>query len=208
MKILPAILAPTVEELHKQLNKVQEFSDLLHFDIADGKLVPSTTPRPSEFPQLSDDKSIFWHLMVEKPLDYLEECLATEAAAIIVHAEAETSPDVLQKFQHNDILIGLAINPDTRVADIKHLIPQTDLVHVMTVVPGGQGHEFLGENLQKIPQLRALRDNLLISVDGGVNLDTIKTVARFKPNYVAVGSFLTRAEDPSTKFAQLKQALN
>lgn len=204
-QLVPAILAETATALEAQAEAVVGLADLVSFDVMDGQFVPRRTPRPAEFPKLPPGRSIFWHLMVHDPMTYLDECLNVPSTIVAVHAEALGAREAIERLAHEDVLSGLVLNPATSVSDVQDWIALVDLVQVMTVIPGAQGSEFLPGQLGKIPQLRALRENLLVAVDGGASRGTIEAVARYRLDYIIVGSALTQAKDPREEFRILSR---
>lgn len=198
--LIPAILAQTVEGLLAQAERVAPLSDLIHYDVADGRFVSTQTPPPSDYPHLTEGKRIIWHLMVEEPDEFLDACLQYPTERIILHAESRGLEAALTILTEREIPAGLALNPRTRVAEITQLLREIPYVQVMTVEPGAQGHAFQPTLLTKITQLREAFPALQIAVDGGLNSATIESVSRYHPDYVVVGSALTEAEDPNDEY--------
>ncbi|MBI2589563.1 hypothetical protein HYW32_00805 [Candidatus Berkelbacteria bacterium] len=202
--LVPAILAKTSAELALQFDQVRNLSSLLSYDVADGQFVPSLTPSPRDFPQTSKAE-IFWHLMVEKPLEFIDECLALPTKIIAVQAEAGGAPAAIEKLASSPVLTGLVVNPSTPVRALEQFLPQVDLIQIMTVIPGAQGQHFLPAMLPKLSQLRCLKSDLMLAVDGGVSSATIESVLRYRPDYIVVGSALTRARDPAEEWRVLSR---
>ncbi len=206
MYIVPAILAPTEKELQEQLAKVADLSDLVSFDVASEDFVDGlTTPSPKDFPQLSEGKKVFWHLMVKNPINLIDECLQFPAKIIAVHAEAEGVDEALKLIKSKEVLAGLVFNPDTDISKFTDLIKLVDVVQIMTVIPGAQGRDFDGSNLEKIDYIRTLNPSVKIAVDGGINPETIGRVLPNSPDFIVIGSFLTKAQNPKQNFVELKQ---
>ncbi|MGI6103553.1 MAG: hypothetical protein ACOYBJ_02955 [Patescibacteria group bacterium] len=205
--IVPAILAPTTQGLVQQAAAVAPLSTLVSYDVAEEQFVGTSTPGPLEYPKLTPDRSVIWHLMVHEPVLHLPDCLSYPTHSIVVHAEARGANEALAELRTGDVLGGLAINVETPVEQIFPFLPDVDFVQLMTVRPGGQGRPFEPAALTKIPELRAKRENLVIAIDGGVSPSTIATVARYRPDYVFVGSALTSVEDPADAYRVLTQAL-
>lgn len=204
MYIVPAILAPTIEELQEQLAKVADLNDLVSFDVASEGFVDGlTTPSPKDFPQLPEGKQVFWHLMVKNPINLIDECLQFSTKIIAVHAEAEGVSEALKLIKHKEVLAGLVFNPDTDISKFTDLIKLADVVQIMTVIPGAQGRDFDGSNLGQIDYIRTLNPNTKIAIDGGINSEAINQVLSYNPDYVVVGSFLTKAQNPKENFEKL-----
>ncbi|MBI4023024.1 hypothetical protein HY375_02580 [Candidatus Berkelbacteria bacterium] len=206
-QLVPAILASTAHALETQASDIVSLADLVSYDVMDGAFVSEGTPRPGQFPILPPGSSLFWHLMVHDPLTYLDECLAhpNESKIVAVHAEAVGLEAALERLRTEEVIVGLVLNPATRVADVHSLIRSVDLVQIMTTIPGAQGHQFLPAMLEKVQELKELRENLLVAIDGGADLATIAMIARFWPDYVAVGSALTEATDPADTYRAMER---
>lgn len=207
MKIVPAILGSNQEEVQKQFEAVAGLTDLISYDVADGHFVPSITPQPLDYPNPQNGQQIFWHLMVDNPQHYLNECLTFPSRIIAVHVESKGVTQSLAILLKSDVLSGLVFNPETKVSEHLSLIQKADLVQVMTVKPGEQGNDFIAQSLDKIPELKKIKDNLLIAVDGGINLDTIEVVMRYQPDYIVVGSFLTKVVGIKENFEILEDII-
>ena len=206
-RIIPAVLAPTPSELAAQAGRVALLSDLISYDITEAAFVGTSTPEPSEYPKLPPEQSIVWHLMAHEPAKYLADCLAFPTHGMVVHVEAHGAKEVLDELRMSEVLAGLALNAETPLKAIEPFLDSVDFVQLMLVKPGGQGRPFEPTVLAKIPQLRALRENMVVAVDGGVSVATIGAIASYRPDYVFVGSALTRAEEPADAYAILDRLL-
>lgn len=206
--IVPALLAPTPEDLARQLEKVGPLSPLLSYDVADGVLVAPASPWPGEYPQPPDGTAIFWHLMVKDPIAMLPACLRFPTKMVALHVEADGLPNALDQLQNGGVPMGLALNPETPVSAVEPWLERLDFVQLMTVEPGGQGRPFLMKQLEKIAELRVLRPELQIAVDGGVSRATIQEVGRHNVDYIVVGSALLAAEDPVRVYEELQGAIS
>lgn len=204
IKVAPAILAEAKEELKEQLEKVVNLSNLISFDVAESGFVDGlNTPRPKDFPVLSKGKKIFWHLMVENPIDFIEECLKLETQIIAIHAEAHNPIEALEGIKNLGVQACIVFNPTTNPENFEELIKVADIVQIMTVIPGAQGRDFDDTNLAKINWIRSINPNIQIAIDGGINLKTIEKVKSCKPDYIVVGSFLTKSQNPEKNFKDL-----
>ncbi len=145
--------------------------------------------------------------MVGAPLAYLDACLRYPTDAIFVHAEAVQADEALRTLRAVPVLAGLVINPSTPADGVSDaLLDQADIVQIMTVEPGGQGRPFLPAMLGKIDALRERRPAVRFAVDGGINRDTIKQVLPHRPDYLLVGSALTKAANPPEAYRALEAA--
>lgn len=207
MKIIPAILASTKEELQAQLNKVAALGDLISYDVADDFVEGLVTPPIAEYPQLPEGKKVFWHLMVNNPLDLIQDCLSFPTQIIAIHAESQEPDRVLQHIKQLGVKAGLVFNPTTNPKNFKDLIQLADVAQIMTVTPGAQGRGFDSSNLDQISWIRSVNPNIEIAIDGSVNLDTIKEVSKYNPDFIVVGSFLTKAKNPKEDLSLLEDSV-
>ncbi|MDQ7825509.1 MAG: ribulose-phosphate 3-epimerase [Candidatus Eremiobacteraeota bacterium] len=159
--------------------------DSLHFDIMDGHFVPNLTFGPLVLRALRPltDIPFSAHLMVENPDFYVQECVEAGASTVIVHAEA--TPHLhrsLQLIRHKGARAGVAINPSTPLAFLPYVADVTDELLIMTVNPGFAAQSLIKSVIPKIGEAsrlaRALGKTISISVDGGVNGETIGDITR------------------------------
>lgn len=207
MKIVPALLASSAVEARRQYDRVQGLGEHLHYDVGDGMFVPGTTIAPESYPEPS--MTIFWHLMVDNPATYLERCLRFPTYAVVLHVESQGRDEALAALkQVPDVLTGLAVNPTTPLTELSLLLPEIDLVQIMTVEPGAQGQPFLANALERIPAIREHRENILIGIDGGMSRATIPLTRPYRPDYVMVGSALQEATDPAAEFQAVQDSFS
>lgn len=195
--IIPAIIAEDQEELNSRINKVKDSFSILQLDIMDGEFVLSNSIN-FEFTLPGNGHSYEAHLMISDPLKWIKKN-AELVQTIIFHIEAcknlkdaEKIVDLVKKTKKK---VGIAINPKTSVSKIKPLLNKLDKVLVMTVNPGYYGSEFLPETLKKVEQLRKLKGDLDIEVDGGMNYDTIRKAYEAGANVFVCGSYLQKSEN-------------
>jgi ribulose-phosphate 3-epimerase len=138
--------------------------------------------------------------MVEPPEDFIEEFAAAGADTIIVHQEA--TPHLHRVIQHIHALgkkAGVALNPSTPATTLSEVLPNLQLVLVMTVNPGFGGQDFIPETLSKIREVRKSIQELgldcEVEVDGGINTQTIARVAAAGANVMVAGSAVFDSKD-------------
>ncbi|EFF41089.1 ribulose-phosphate 3-epimerase [Mycoplasmopsis alligatoris] len=171
----------------------------IHYDIMDGKFVPNTAIKTSEIANIHKNGLRHFkdaHLMVENPLNYLEE-LKDIVDVMTVHWEAFDDKDEFYDWldqNYVDYKIGLAIKPNTSVEEIIDFLPYVALVLVMSVEPGKGGQAFIPTSLDKIKFLSEYRhkNNLgyAIQVDGGINQDTSKLCFKNGADALVAGTYL------------------
>lgn len=204
-QLVPAIEADTVEHLLRDVGRVASLAPLLHYDVADGDFVTSRTPRPADYPKVPEGVRIFWHLMVQSPAAWLDECLAFDTAFVAVAAEARGATDAIEELTKRGVKAVLSLNPETRPRDVAQLIDTVSIVQIMTIEPGGQGRPLEPTLLTKLGEVRAINPSVQLAVDGGINAATIEAVVRYQPDYIAIGSALTRAESAADAWQTLNR---
>lgn len=192
IKIIPAILAKTLEEFESMVRQIEPYTDLVQLDIADGDFVPNKTISGYEELQKIDTKLNFEvHLMVNSPEKVIEHWLKTRAVRYLIHWESTASLDVLiNQISGNGKEVGCVLNPQTDYSAIGPYIDRINLVQFMAVDPGFYGSPFLPEVLEKIRRFRAQYPNRIIQVDGGIHSETIGLVSGVGANSVVLGSHI------------------
>ena len=137
------------------------------------------------------------HLMISDPATYLDGYIKAGCEAITFHLEAVSDPtELLQEIRRQDIVSGLAINPDTSIEKAEPFLQHCDLLLIMSVNPGFGGQKFMPEVLPKMQRAREVAgDDLLISVDGGVAEATIGSCAEHGAEIFVAGSSIFDHDD-------------
>jgi ribulose-phosphate 3-epimerase len=173
--ILPAILAPTKIEFETDLKKFFGIVDLVQVDIVDGIFAPEKTVTPEDLKEINTAIKFDYHLMVDEPVKWLERCQTPQARGVYGQIERMADPAVfLAKAEVLGFEVGLALDLETPVEKIKDLIWDLDGLVLLAVKAGHQGQKFDERVLGKIEQARALRRDLPLVVDGGLDTEEIK----------------------------------
>lgn len=173
--------------------------DSIHLDVMDGHFVDNLTIGPVVVEAVRGHSRLPYHshLMISRPLHYVEAFAEAGSDLIVVHVEADDDADeVIEAIRASGRQAGLALNPETPAEAAHRYLDQIDLLLVMTVNPGFGGQEFISDMLPKMRALQAeiarRRLRLPIGVDGGVNLDTIGEAYAAGGEVLVVGSALFR----------------
>ena len=207
--ISPSLLSADFSNLKEQIDTViNAGANRLHLDVMDGHFVPNFTFGPFIVKAIRKLTSahLETHLMISEPHKYLQDFIDAGSDTLIFHYEASTDIDRdISIIKDNNILAGIAINPDTDVSKIYDYLDQIDYILIMSVNPGFGGQGFIDETLEKIKVLSELSEkfNFLLGVDGGVNLNTIDSVYDAGADITIVGSALYKATDIPERYNEL-----
>ena len=205
IQFAPSILAADFANLERDIRQMSAGgSDWIHIDVMDGMFVPNITvgfPIVQAVRKVTDLK-LDVHLMIQKPIRYVERFVKAGADYVTIHLEADTQAEnisALKKIRALGAKTGISLRPGTPAQAVLPYLPFCDLVLVMTVEPGFGGQKFMPEQLSKLIELRhAVQDGgwrCLLSVDGGVDRNTAPLCAANGADALVAGSAYFRAED-------------
>lgn len=194
--LAPSLLSADLADLKNAVKIIEDNGGtVVHIDVMDGRFVPQISYGQPVVQSLRPYTKLPFdvHLMVEHPEDQVESFAAAGADWITFHHEACIhSHRLIQRIHDLGKKAGISIVPSTPVSAIKELLEYVDLVLVMTVNPGFGGQKLIPSCVKKISELVELREklglNYMVSVDGGVNAETIGTVADAGADVIVSGS--------------------
>ncbi|MDW8104408.1 MAG: ribulose-phosphate 3-epimerase [Armatimonadota bacterium] len=213
--IAPSLLSADFANLGQAARAAREAgAELLHFDVMDGVFVPNITFGPQTVQALRHHSDALFdvHLMIVQPERYIEQFARAGADIITVQAEACVHLQrTLAQIREFGARAGVALNPATPLSAIEYVIPDIDLLLVMTVNPGFGGQQFIPEMLRKIARARAMLDeagsDAWLEVDGGINGQTTPLVVRAGARVLVAGtSVFGHPEGVRAGVEELRQA--
>ena len=206
-KIIPAVIAKNQDELEDRIKRVADFFDIIQLDFMDGKFVPNNSI-DFDF-KLPKTKCKFEsHLMINNPQNWIENN-ALKVDTILVHYESiNDSIEIINQVKDKNKKVGFVLNPETPISKIENYLDQLDQVLIMTVNPGFYGSPFLPEMIKKISDLRKIKPDLDIEVDGGIVPDTIGLVNRAGANMFVSGSYIVKSKNVEESIFNLKKVID
>ena len=195
-KIAPSILSADGSRLGEEITAVEAAgADMLHIDVMDGHFVPNLTIGPGLVASLRKTTRIPFdvHLMIENPERYVDDFAKAGSDWISVHVEATVHLHrIVSLIREKGVRAGVSLNPATPLCLIEPILPEIDLLLVMTVNPGFGGQKFIEGMLPKIAaakrMIREIAPEVLLEVDGGVTLNNIRSIADAGADILVAGS--------------------
>ena len=213
IKISPSILSADFSRLGEEVKAIDHAgADYVHVDVMDGHFVPNITIGPLVVDAIRPvtELPLDVHLMIENPDQYIPDFAKAGADIIVVHAEAVRHLHrTIQLIKSLGKKAGVSLNPATSLSSLDIILPELDLVLLMTVNPGFGGQSFIESSLPKISELRdridALGLPIELEVDGGVKVDNIEQIAAAGADVFVAGSAVFGTDNYELTIAQLKK---
>lgn len=207
-KIISSIIAKNQKELNERFEKVKSLKNF-QLDVMDGKFVKNKSLM-FDF-KLPGTKGYYEaHLMVKNPEAWIKKHYK-KVNMIIVHIESfeddNEIKNIIKLIKSKNKKVGIAINPPTKIDALAPFLNSIDLVLIMTVTPGKYGSKFVSSTLKKIKQLRKIKRNINIEVDGHIDDKTIIRVFKAGANMFVSGSYLQKSKNIKKSVAKLKKGL-
>ncbi len=207
IQISPSILSADFSQLGNEIKRLEQGgADMIHVDVMDNHFVPNLTIGPPVIKSLRKHTKLPFdvHLMIDPVHKYIKNFAEAGSDIITIHPEAtknlEESINHIKSFKKK---VGVSLNPDTKIDVIKDVLNQIDLVLIMSVYPGFGGQKFMPEVLEKITNLKRIKDDLKlnfdIEVDGGVNFDNNQMIIEAGANILVSGTTIFKENNGDVK---------
>ena len=207
IQISPSILSADFSQLGNEIKKLEEAgADMIHVDVMDGHFVPNLTIGPPVIQSLRNYTKLPFdvHLMISPVHKYIKNFADAGADIITIHPEATN--DLVASLNYIKSLnkrVGVSLNPNTNLNVIENYLNQINLVLIMSVYPGFGGQKFMPEVLDKIKELKKIKEekklNFDIEVDGGINFENSKIVIEAGANILVSGTTIFKENNGDIK---------
>jgi len=210
IEIMPSLLAADMGNLEAAVRRCERAgADQIHMDIMDGVFVPNISMGPAVVAMADrvTDLPMDVHLMLIQPQNHIEAFAKAGSDTILIHIEADCDvEDTLRKIRSLGCKAGITVNPPTPVNSIFQCLEKglVDEILIMSVNPGFGGQKYIADAENKVAEIRRRFPEMLISIDGGIDLETVKPAAAHGANLFVAGTSLFKAPDMKAAIAQMR----
>ena len=207
IQISPSILSADFSQLGNEIKRLEDGgADMIHVDVMDGHFVPNLTMGPPIIKALRQYTSLPFdvHLMISPVHKYIQDYADAGADIITIHPEAtENLQESIKHIKKLNKKVGVSLNPETKINKVTNFLSEVDLILVMSVHPGFGGQKFMPEVLDKIKELKEIKDqknlDFDIEIDGGINFDNHKLAIEAGANILVSGTTIFKSNNGNIK---------
>lgn len=212
IEIAPSILSADFAYLGDAIRAVEAETSWIHVDVMDGHFVPNLTIGVPVVASIRKHTKTYLdcHLMITDPWDYLGDFAKAGADSVTFHFEVGRTTELIAMARDLGMKAGMAVNPDAKFEDYSWLIPQIDMLLIMSVFPGFSGQSFIPDVLISLRRARELIDGAglktILEIDGGISVETIGRCRSAGAEVFVAGSAVFGKPDPARAVRELKMA--
>ena len=207
IQISPSILSADFSQLGNEIKRLEQSgADMIHVDVMDNHFVPNLTIGPPVIKSLRKHTNLPFdvHLMIDPVHKYIKNFADAGSDIITIHPEAtENLLESINQIKSLKKKVGVSLNPNTKIEIIENVLDKINLVLIMSVYPGFGGQKFMPEVLEKISNLKKIKDNknlnFDIEVDGGINFENNKKVIEAGANILVSGTTIFKENNGDIK---------
>ena len=207
IQISPSILSADFSQLGNEIKRLEKGgADMIHVDVMDGHFVPNLTIGPPVIKNLRKFTKLPFdvHLMISPVHKYIKDYAEVGADIITIHPEAtENLKDSIKHIKQFNKKVGVSLNPETKINLITDFLSEIDLILIMSVNPGFGGQKFMPEVLEKIKELKKIKDQTKIKfdieIDGGINFNNNKLAIEAGANILVSGTTVFKNNNGNIK---------
>lgn len=202
------MLACDFSNMGEEIKKISDNgADWVHMDVMDGIFVPNISFGAPIIKSLKPLTKLPFdvHLMIKNPLKFISQFVDAGADIITFHLESDSDAfETIKKIKSYGKKAGISIRPSTDISELKLYLNYVDLVLIMTVEPGFGGQKFMPEQMKKALYIKQNAPNLIIEVDGGINLETMEYVKKYPVDVAVSGTCIFNSENLKETIKKLK----
>lgn len=210
IEIMPSILAADMGRLEDEIRRCETSgADQIHVDVMDGVFVPNISMGPAAAAMANrvTDLPLNVHLMLLRPQDHIEAFAKAGSDTILIHIEAECdAEETLRSISDLGCKAGITVNPPTPIDSISDCLEKglVDEVLIMSVNPGFGGQSYIADTEAKAAEVRRRYPDIQISIDGGIDLETVNPAAAHGANLFVAGTSLFKAPNMTEAIATMR----